>query len=250
MIEAIVLCGGSGSRVQEITDNALAKILIPIQGEPFISHVIDCLLMQGIRSIVFAAGIHGKQIVDYVETKLSLPQKRYGFFQVIVEDKPLGTGGAVKCALDNSTILSQKPGEYIYVLNGDCIIIKPSHRDFPLCNYVMDEPYGSNYIWGSKLLNDGSFGSIEVGNKILSWFGAPDMYRINSFTEKVGSAHFINNGQYHLSKSLFDDVPEVCSLEYDLLPTWVKQHPFYLVEMHPNDKIDIGTTERIRNLRV
>ena len=248
MIESIVICGGSGTRVQEITDNALAKILIPIQGTPFIDHLIDCLLMQGIRSIVFAAGIHGKQIVDYVETKLSLPQRRYGFFQVIVEDKPLGTGGAVKCALENSTILSRKPG-YVYVLNGDCIVIKPSHRDFPPSQYVMDEPHGCNYIWGSKLLNDGSFGSIEVGARV-PYFGGLDIYRINSFSEKVGSAHFINNGQYHLRKSLFDGVPEVCSLEYDLLPTWVKEQPFYLVETHPNDKIDIGTTERIRNLRV
>jgi NDP-sugar pyrophosphorylase family protein len=242
-MDAIVLCGGSGSRVREHTKDEIPKILIPIDGEPFISHVIDSLLMQGIRSIIFAAGIHGDQIVDYLETRLSLPQKRYGFFQTVVEDYPRGTGGAVAVALNHSDILSKKD-DYILVTNGDSITFRPAFS-------VLKNHY-TNYIWGTEAKNDGSFGAIKIGKKISTQRISKmyNIYKINSFSEKSMKGKHISNGHYMLSKKLFDSIPEVCSLEYDLIPKWVGKHEFYFVECHPGDKIDIGTSDRINNLMI
>ena len=177
-MDAIVLCGGSGSRVKEHTNDEIPKILIPIDGEPFISHVIDSLLMQGIRSIVFAAGIHGDQIVDYLETKLSLPQKRYGFFQAVVEDYPRGTGGAVSVALKHSDILSKKD-EFVIVTNGDSITFRPPFSAL--------YQYYTNYIWGTEAENDGSFGTIKIGKEVLDKRRSKlyKVFRVNAFSEKT-----------------------------------------------------------------
>lgn len=240
-MDAIVLCGGASTRVRELTQDKIPKILLPIDGTPFIEHIIDTLLMQGIRGIVFAAGVHGDQIVDYLETQLSLPQRRYGFFQAIIEDFPRGTAGGIKCALDNSSILSQKDKSCL-IVNGDSIIFSPRCLELP-------QGLSRNYIWGTKIGNDGSFGSILVNEEsAFMWKKGANLYEIESFSEKVVGSGWVSNGWYCLDKSLFDDVPEVCSLEYDLLPRWVKECPFLLVETHPGDKVDIGTTERIRNL--
>jgi NDP-sugar pyrophosphorylase family protein len=242
--DAIVLCGGASTRVRELTQDKIPKILLSvIDGVPFIDHLVDTLLMQNIRSIVFAAGVHGEQVVDYLETKLSLPQRRYGFFQAIVEDFPHGTAGAIKCALDNSNILSQKDKTCL-IVNGDSIVFHPRCLELP-------QGLSRNYIWGTQIKNDGSFGSISVDEEsAFSWKRGANLYEIKEFSEKVVGSGWISNGWYSLDKSLFDDVPEVCSLEYDLLPRWVKEHRFLLVETHPGDKVDIGTTERIRNLKI
>ena len=242
-MDAIVLCGGSGTRVREHTNDEIPKILIPIDGEPFIAHVIDSLLMQGVRSIVFAAGVHGDQIVDYLETELSLPQKRYGFFQTVVEDYPRGTGGAVSVALKHSDILSKKD-DHILVTNGDSITFHPTFS-------VLSQHY-TNYIWGVESENDGSFGAVKVGKEILGKHRSKlyKIFRVNAFSEKTKKGKYISNGHYMFSKRLFDSLPAVCSLEYDLLPLWVNKHEFYFVECHKGDKIDIGTSERINKLIV
>jgi NDP-sugar pyrophosphorylase family protein len=244
-MDAIVLCGGSGTRVKEITKDAIPKILIPIGGAPFIDHLIDALLIQGVKSIVFAAGIQGDQIVDYLETSLSLPQRRYGYFQAVVEDYPRGTGGAIKCALDHSDIL-KKSDSHIMVVNGDSITFKPKYTEV-MGGLPVPSFRSMNFIWGTKTVNDGSFGSIQASGRDKF---VQDIHIVNAFSEKVAGLGFVSNGWYCLYKSLFDDVPEVCSLEYDLLPNWVKDELFFLVETHLGDKVDIGTTDRIKNLRI
>lgn len=243
MCDCIVLAGGAGSRVSGITQNKIPKILIPIDGEPFIAHVIDALLIQGVKSIVFAAGVHGDQIVDYLETNLSLPQKRYGYFQAIVEDYPRGTGGAIKCALEHTNIFS-KQRKQVMVINGDSIVFKPK---LPM---VSNLGLAENCILGYKGNNDGSFGSIGVEEESTLWMWGYRARLITSFEEKNRNTEWVNLGYYLFNKSLFDDVPETCSLEYDLLPNWVKDELFFLVESHPGDKVDIGTTDRIRNLQI
>jgi D-glycero-alpha-D-manno-heptose 1-phosphate guanylyltransferase len=242
MCDCIVLAGGRGSRVKEFTNGKIPKILIPIDGEPFIAHLIDALLIQGVKSIVFAAGIQGDQIVDYLETSLSLPQRRYGYFQAVVEDYPRGTGGAIKCALKHSNILSKNPR--VMVVNGDSIVFKPK---LPM---VSNLGLAENCILGYKGNNDGSFGSVGVEEESTLWMRGYRARLITSFEEKNRNTEWVNLGCYLFNKSLFDDVPEVCSLEYDLLPNWVKDELFFLVETHPGDKVDIGTTERINNLQI
>jgi D-glycero-alpha-D-manno-heptose 1-phosphate guanylyltransferase len=237
-MDAIVLCGGASTRVRELTQDRIPKILLSIDGRPFIDHLINALLAHGVKGIVFAAGVHGKQIAEYVETELDFIQRRFGFFQVIVEDYPRGTGGAIKCALEHSTILSNQKD--IMVVNGDTILIEPNFTHI-----------GSEYncIAGSEATNDGSFGSVDVSSFSYR-LGNYKCRKIESFCEKSAGSKWVNNGWYLLRKKLFENVPDVCSLEFDLLPKWVAEHDFYLIETDKSNKIDIGTTERIKTLRL
>jgi NDP-sugar pyrophosphorylase family protein len=261
-MDAVVLCGGAGTRVQEVTNNEIPKILIPIKGVPFIDYMIDALLMACINTIYFAAGYHGDQIEDYIKNKLSYAQRRYGQFEVIVEQHPRGTGGALKGIMG----FYWKKKSHILVVNGDTVVYGPK---FP---FIMHEMSLWEWADGSKKdyrtlsiayaqlgESDGSLGLFNCGRRagwpykplsIRGERGGNAYNRVYTFEEKAKGRGFINLGWYILSANLFSDVidwEDNCSLEGHLMPKWLEDNEFYHLDFHgePHRILDIGTTERI-----
>jgi len=90
-IKALILAGGKGSRLNSLTDD-MPKPLLPVNYKPLLSYVIENLRDNGIRDIVISLGY-----------KADLVMKTYGSgyafgvnIKYIVEEEPLGTGGAIK----------------------------------------------------------------------------------------------------------------------------------------------------------
>jgi D-glycero-alpha-D-manno-heptose 1-phosphate guanylyltransferase len=107
--EAIILAGGQGTRLQE-TVPGLPKAMAPVAGKPFISYVIDYLRMQGVQHFIFALGYKADVIISYLEEQYATLS-----FKVLVENEPMGTGGAIKAALAETT------GENVIITNGDTL---------------------------------------------------------------------------------------------------------------------------------
>ena len=63
---AIVLCGGKGSRISEIT-KIIPKSLIKINKKPIIWFVISYLINSGIKKIILPLGYKGNQIRNYIK---------------------------------------------------------------------------------------------------------------------------------------------------------------------------------------
>jgi len=103
-----ILAGGLATRLRPITET-IPKALVPVAGEPFLTHQLRLLHSRGIRRVVLCVGYLGemieKQFGDGVASGVSL---EYSF------DGPqlLGTGGALKRALP-------KLGRQFFVLYGD-----------------------------------------------------------------------------------------------------------------------------------
>ena len=108
--EAIILAGGFGTRLTNVTD--VPKPMAPINGVPFLQILLDDLLVKGITTFHLAVGHQHEIIVNYFGNNYMGCKVNY-----IIEDSPLGTGGAIKKALKTIS------AESVFVLNGDTFLM-------------------------------------------------------------------------------------------------------------------------------
>ena len=106
-MEAIVLAGGLGTRLRGVVDD-VPKPMAPVQGRPFLALVLDQLVDAGFKTAIIAAGYRHEVIRSYFGADYRGLALRYS-----VEDKPLGTGGAIRLAC------AQADARDVFVLNGD-----------------------------------------------------------------------------------------------------------------------------------
>jgi len=105
--EVIVLAGGLGTRLRSAVPD-LPKCMAPVAGRPFIYYVINYLRMQGIEKIIFSLGYRHEVILEWLQKEY--PSLDYDY---VIEDEPLGTGGAIQFALQKAVT------ENIFIANGD-----------------------------------------------------------------------------------------------------------------------------------
>ena len=109
---AIILAGGQGTRLRPLTDN-LPKAMIPINGRPLLEHLVRSLERYGIKNIILSTGYMADKITGYFESNRGSFSSSITFSN---EDKPLGTGGAIKRAM-----LSLRDKPDVLVLNADTL---------------------------------------------------------------------------------------------------------------------------------
>ncbi len=107
---AIILAGGAGTRLRPVVSDR-PKPMALVDGVPFLQHVMDYWIAQGISSFVLSVGYMAPAITDYFGESY-----RGCFLSYAIEPTLLGTGGGLLCAL--SHIKDDAP---ILVLNGDTL---------------------------------------------------------------------------------------------------------------------------------
>ena len=107
--EAIILAGGSGTRLKEAIPD-LPKCLAPVNGRPFLFYVINYLRSQGIEKFIFSLGYKHEVVEAYLQTEFPTLD-----FQCLIEKDPLGTGGAILASCYKTA------GQTVLVVNGDTI---------------------------------------------------------------------------------------------------------------------------------
>jgi D-glycero-alpha-D-manno-heptose 1-phosphate guanylyltransferase len=105
--ECIILAGGLGTRLRSAVPD-LPKCMAPVAGKPFLSYVIDHLRKQGIEKFIFSLGYKHEVIQDFLNTAYADCNKQY-----VIEEEPLGTGGAIQFACRQAT------EKHVLTLNGD-----------------------------------------------------------------------------------------------------------------------------------
>jgi D-glycero-D-manno-heptose 1,7-bisphosphate phosphatase len=195
--QAVVLCGGSGTRLGTLT-TAMPKPLLPVGGRPFLDVLLGELGRSGIRRIVLLAGFAAERIIEYVAA--SPLHGRFDLtIEVAIEPSPAGTGGALWHA-------RQRLDDRFFLLNGD------SWFDIPLAGLAARLTADSSTIGVLALRHVGDttrFGTVMVAGD-----------RIVEFAERPArpGAGLINGGVYAFRRSLVDRLHQRCSLERDVLP--------------------------------
>jgi len=91
----VVLAGGLGLRLREVTGGLLPKVLAPVNGEPFLAHKLRSLADMGVKNVVLLTGELGDQVETYIRGR------DFGLRVSCLADGPslLGTGGAIARAI-------------------------------------------------------------------------------------------------------------------------------------------------------
>lgn len=92
-MKAVLLAAGKGQRLSPISDK-ISKLMIMINGKPFLEYIIDDLKNVGISEICIVIGHLGSQIKDYFGNGHDFGVK----IEFIGQEKPLGTADALRCA--------------------------------------------------------------------------------------------------------------------------------------------------------
>lgn len=108
-VECIILAGGLGTRLRSSVPD-LPKCMAPVAGKPFLTYVIDYLLLQGVHQFIFSLGYMHEAIEGFL--KNNYPSLQY---QIALEEEPLGTGGAIYLSCKKAT------EKNVIVLNGDTL---------------------------------------------------------------------------------------------------------------------------------
>lgn len=116
---AIVLAGGLGTRLRSAVPD-LPKPMAPVAGRPFLAHLMDAWIAQGIRHFVLSVGYRHEAISGHFGDRY-----RGAVLEYAVESTPLGTGGGL---LQAARHLSGRTP--FLLLNGD------TYFDVPLARLV------------------------------------------------------------------------------------------------------------------
>lgn len=65
--QAVILCGGLGTRLRPLTDT-MPKPMVPVNGRPFLEHLVRQIITQGIRRVLLLTGYHGEMIKEHFGT--------------------------------------------------------------------------------------------------------------------------------------------------------------------------------------
>jgi NDP-sugar pyrophosphorylase family protein len=220
-IDVIILAGGFGTRLRSLFADR-PKVLVPVNGVPFLRCFLDWLRNFGARRIILSLGYQADLVQAYVKSE-DWPGLEIESF---VEANPLGTGGAVRAVLPlirSATAL---------VTNGDSL------TRIELCRFV--EFHRRKQARLSMVLTH----QANVSQSGLVETAADDS--VTSFAEKPqqnSAGGYINAGLYLLQRDTIAEIPadQPVSIERDVFPKFCGRGFFAMKGEFAF--IDIGTPE-------
>jgi len=217
-MDAIVLAGGFGTRLQSISNN-VPKTLMPAGDGCYLDFLLERLFQYNISHVYLSVHYKYELFQDYVMHAI------YGNkLTTVIEPEPLGTGGAINYVIENSSITSP-----FFVINGDSL----SNIDLNQMNTEFEIRNSQALIGISSMEDSKRYGKVVVENK-----------KVISFKEKgVVHSGWINNGHYLLKKDVFCGYSGHFSIEEDLFPKLVKNNELDVFKVIEDDFIDIGVPE-------
>lgn len=179
-MEAIVLAGGFGTRLQQVVPD-LPKPMAPVAGRPFLQILLATLARKGFTRVVLSLGFMSEKIIGHFGESYAGMELMYE-----VEQQPLGTGGAIRAALVRCVT------DHVFIFNGD--------------TYLDVEIDALEHLWQA------SHHPVIVVREVpdTARFGRVEMCdgRVNAFLEKGKSGSgLINAGCYVLPKQALDEFP-------------------------------------------
>ena len=175
-MEAIVLAGGFGTRLQKVVSD-VPKSMAHINNRPFLEYLFDYLISQGVSKVVLSVGYKNEIISNHFKDHYKSLEVGYA-----VENEPLGTGGGIRLAF------WKIEGQRALVMNGDSLF-RADYR--ALMDFHLRKKADATLAL-RKLTDTGRYGRVTMNRT----------RRITGFEEKGLSAGpgYINGGVYIIDK--------------------------------------------------
>jgi D-glycero-alpha-D-manno-heptose 1-phosphate guanylyltransferase len=199
--------------------------MAPINEKPFLEYLILQLRKQNIKDIIFSIGYKGSIIKSYFQDGDNWDIN----IEYSEEDKPLGTGGALRNA---GELIDD---EQFIVMNGDSFF----DIEFKQLISFHEEKQAVATISLAYAETIERYGHVEIGND----------GEITKFVEKGNSvsAGHVNGGIYILNSELINKIPlGQVSLETEVLPNLINRGLFGM--KFKSFFIDIGKPEEYQRI--
>jgi len=193
-MKAIVLCGGLGTRLGDLTKHT-PKPILEVAGKPFITYILDQFQNSPVSEVILAVGFRSDKVKQLIGDNWRGMPIRYSY-----EENPLGTGGAIKAAMKLYAL------KEAFVLNGDTFL----NVDFEKL-LSFSKSRNSKLVLSLKVMpNSSRYGSVIFDEN----------HFIKAFTEKslLNQIGYINAGVSYVNYSCFESIQEnAFSFEKEIL---------------------------------
>lgn len=191
--EAIILAGGLGTRIRSLVADR-PKVMVDVGGRPFLEMLLERAAHGGVTRAILATGYLHESVATHFGS-------RWGEIDIVysIDDKPLGTGGAVWKALQAAARAD------VFVFNGDTFfdVDLRSFRQF-------HHSHRNDVTLALKPMRHfDRYGTVTLANG-----------RVTGFHEKrFAEEGLINGGVYLINRRCAGRLmmPKTFSLEADLL---------------------------------
>jgi len=220
-MRAAILAGGKGTRIgQQFPD--LPKPMIPVAGKPLLQHQVELLVRQGITDITLIIGYKSDIIRKHFGDGAAFGAR----IDYIIEDEPLGTGGA----------LSLLPREETLILFGD-LYLDVDFRRF--IRFYKEKQAGiALFAHPNSHPQDSDILVADSNTRVLAWKSKKD-------GKRGELRNLVNAGLYVFSRDALPKGNAVKrDLEHDLIVPMIPEGKVFAYRSTEYVK-DMGTPERL-----
>ena len=181
-MEAIILVGGLGSRLRPLT-HTIPKPLLPLANVPMVERMVKNL-PEIFDTAILAVNYGLNEMKEYFDG-IDIGKK----IIIVPEEKPLGTGGAMRNCYDYITGTTA-------VFNGD--VVSSINLENMLKQHVKTEAKGTLALW--EVDDPSRFGVVELKNgQIIQFQEKPE--------KGTELSNLINAGTYLLEPEILEMIP-------------------------------------------
>lgn len=219
----VIMAGGKGTRMSASHPD-MPKPMIPLCGKPILQWQLECLVRQGHTRIVLVVGHMAQQITGYFGDGSAFGAQ----LEYIVEEEPLGTGGAL-ALLPRTDILLLMGDVYLDV---DFTRFEAFHYEKKSAITLFSHP--NSHPKDSDLL-------VTDGNACVTrWVSKKEENRKDL-------RNLVNAGLYILSAQELPERPERLDLDAHIVSRRINSGQVYAYRSTEYVK-DMGTPERLRSV--
>ena len=197
--DVIIMAGGEGKRLRELTKNC-PKPMLKVNNKPILEIILEQCIEAGFKNFYFSVRFLKEQIKDYFNDG-----SRWNVsIRYLEEDRPLGTAGAI-------SLLKHETTHSVLLINGD-VLTKVDFKNL----YVFHKHNKSDMsICVRKYSTEIPYGVVNTQNS-----------QVLSLDEKPLITHFINAGIYLFKPHIMGLVPKNTYFDMPQLINLAKQKKF------------------------
>lgn len=222
-VEAVVLVGGQGTRLQPLTLRT-PKPMLPFAGAPFLTHQLARLRAVGVEHVVMATSYRAEVFAEHFGSGKDLGLR----IDYVTEVEPLGTGGGIRNVARRLESAAEDP---VLIANGDVL----SGHDISAQLELHRRRDAAVTLHLVEVEDARAFGCVPTDSH----------NRVTGFIEKSPEpvTNRINAGCYVFARHVIDAIPEgrVVSVERETFPGLLESNAIVLGYIDNSYWLDVGT---------